>query len=429
MTGIPDPVPDRAGPGRTAAAGTEPLEPPMSPATPDTPLAPAADPHLATPAGRPRARALGIPFDGTPGPWNAITDVPGVEVGYTTLVHGDGPLRRGAGPVRTGVTAIHPRGRRDPGVPVAAGSYALNGNGEMTGLSWVAETGALDGPVAITNTHAVGAVHRGTIDWTLDHPAGRGVQWLLPVVSETWDGYLNDINGDHVRPEHAVAALESAASGPVEEGSVGGGTGMNCYAFKGGSGTASRVVGYGPTDFTVGAFVQANFGSRKELVIAGVPVGRELGDDNPFETTDWFAPAGSGSVIVVIATDAPLLPGQCQALARRVPLGLARTGTTGSHFSGDIFLAFSTANAGALGSTFPEGEPGADEFETLRFIPWGRMDPFYDAVVESVEEAVLNALTAAETMVGRDGHRSPALPHDRVRELLKARGVGKAAGT
>jgi L-aminopeptidase/D-esterase-like protein len=251
-------------------------------------------------------------------------------------------------------------------------------------------------------------------------------QWLLPVCAETWDGYLNDINGAHVRPEHAEAALDAAAPGPVAEGSVGGGTGMNCYEFKGGNGTASRVVGYGSHAFTVAAFVQANFGSRDELTVAGVRVGPALSDDNPMDS-DWFAadlgvrpPPGAGSVIVVVATDAPLLPGQCKALARRVPLGLARTGTAGSHFSGDIFLAFSTANAEGLRSGFPFGPPADDEFGSLAFVPWGRMDAFYTAVVQSVEEAVLNALVVNEDMIGRDDHRSPRLPLDRLTTLLGA---------
>ncbi|MER7847364.1 P1 family peptidase [Kitasatospora sp. NPDC096077] len=370
---------------------------------------------LSTPSGRPRARALGLALDGTPGPANALTDVPGVQIGYTTLVEGEH--------VRTGVTALLPRGREGVGTPCAAGWYALNGNGEMTGTTWIEETGALNGPVMVTNTHAVGTVHRGVVDWTAAHRPDLARQWLLPVVAETWDGYLNDINGPHVRTEHAIAAIESAAGGPVEEGCVGGGTGMNCYGFKGGSGTASRVVRYGSADYTVGAFVQANFGDRRELVVAGVPVGRELRADNPMEDTDWFAPGGAGSVIVVIGTDAPLLPGQCKALARRVPLGLARTGTSGGHFSGDVFLAFSTANAGALGSSFPQGEPRDSDYETLRFVPWGRIDPFYEAVVQAVEEAVLNALVTAEETTGRDGHRSPALPHHRLRELLAARGA------
>ncbi|MFJ9086617.1 P1 family peptidase [Streptomyces sp. NPDC102384] len=364
-----------------------------------------------TPSGRPRARALGILFDGTPGPWNAVTDVPGVEVGHVTLVEGES--------VRTGVTALLPRGRDAVGTPCAAGWYSLNGNGEMTGTTWIEETGALTLPVCITNTHAVGTVHRGVIDWAAERHPALARQWLLPVVAETWDGYLNDINGPHVRAEHAVTAIEAATRGPLEEGSVGGGTGMNCYGFKGGSGTASRVVDYGPDRYTVGALVQANFGDRRELTIAGTPVGRHLLDDNPMEDTDWLAPGGAGSVIVAIVTDAPLLPGQCKALARRVPIGLGRTGTTGGHFSGDIFLAMSTANAGALASGFPSGEPTADDYDVMRSIPWGRIDRFYEAVVQAVEEAVLNALVANTGMTGRDGHRTPALPHDRVLTLLK----------
>jgi D-aminopeptidase len=365
---------------------------------------------LATPSGRPRARTLGIALDGTPGPYNALTDVPGVQIGYTTLHEGPS--------IRTGVTALLPRGRDGVGLPCAAGWHSLNGNGEMTGTTWIEETGALSGPIMITNTHAVGTVHRGVIDWTAAHRPDLARQWLLPVVAETWDGYLNDINGPHVRTEHAAAAIKSAASGPVEEGCVGGGTGMNCYGFKGGSGTASRTVPYGSARYTVGAFVQANFGERRELIVAGVPVGRHLADDNPMEDSGWFAPGGAGSVIVVIGTDAPLLPGQCKALARRVPLGLARTGTTGGHFSGDIFLAFSTANTGALTSSFPQAPPTDDDYQTLRFVPWGHIDPFYEATVQAVEEAVLNALTTAEETIGHDGHRSPALPYDRLRELL-----------
>jgi L-aminopeptidase/D-esterase-like protein len=292
----------------------------------------------------------------------------------------------------------------------------------MTGTTWIEETGALCLPITITNTHAVGMAHRGTIDWVVATHPGLAREWLLPVAAETWDGYLNDINGAHVRPEHAVRAIEAARGGPVAEGSVGGGTGMNCYAFKGGSGTASRAVGYGADAYTVAAFVQANFGARGELTIAGVPMGDLLAGDNPLEGPDWLVPAGAGSVIVVLATDAPLLPGQCKALARRVPLGLARTGTSGSHFSGDVFLAFSTANRGALGSAYPAGEPAADEYEALRFVPWGRMDRFYEAAVHAVEEAVLNVLVAGEDMVGRDGHRTPGLPVDQVLERLAAHG-------
>ncbi|MFF0477736.1 P1 family peptidase [Streptomyces sp. NPDC004284] len=385
-----------------------------------TPSTTEAVPAHHTPSGRPRARALGIPLDGTPGPWNAITDVPGVEVGHVTLIEGEG--------VRTGVTALLPRGREGVGTPCAAGWYSLNGNGEMTGTTWIEESGGFNLPIALTNTHAVGAVHAGVDQWVAESRPRLAAQWMLPVVAETWDGYLNDINGRHVRPEHAVAALDAAASGPLEEGSVGGGTGMNCYGFKGGSGTSSRTVAYGPDTWTVGALVQANFGDRRELVVAGTPVGRSLPDDNPMEEDDWFrrdlggapgrVPGGAGSVIVVLGTDAPLLPGQCKALARRAALGLARTGTSGGHFSGDIFLAFSTANAGALNSTFPEGEPTGEDYDNLRFVPWGRIDPFYEATVQCVEEAVLNALVANASMTGRRGHRTPALPHDRVRALL-----------
>ncbi|CAN5569728.1 P1 family peptidase [soil metagenome] len=370
--------------------------------------------------GRPRARGLHIRLAGEPGPLNAITDVPGVEVGVTTLITGDA--------VRTGVTAILPRGQAGVGTPCAAGWYSLNGNGEMTGTTWIEESGSLNLPIVVSNTHAVGACHTGVISWVNRVAPMLARQWLLPVCAETWDGYLNDINGGHVRPEHVEAALDAATSGPVAEGSVGGGTGMNCYEFKGGNGTASRQVGYGSQTFTVAAFVQANFGSRAELTVAGTPVGAALADDNPMDS-DWFdleiggamgrkAPPGAGSVIVVIATDAPLLPGQCKALARRVPLGLARTGTTGSHFSGDIFLAFSTADADGLASSFPSGPTRDDEFASLTFIPWGRMDPFYAAVAHSVEESVLNALIVNADMVGRNGHRSPALPLDRLAALL-----------
>jgi D-aminopeptidase len=380
----------------------------------------------------PRARDLGIPFEGTPGRWNAITDVADLTVGYTTLVRGDGPLTRGQGPVRTGVTAILPRGRDGVGVACAAGCYSMNGNGEMTGLAWVEESGSLAQPILVTSTHAVGACHHGAVQWVADHHPLVASKWLLPLVAETWDGYLHDINGAHVTADHAIAALDAARTGPLAEGSVGGGTGMNCYGFKGGSGTSSRLVDFAGSTYTVGVFVQANFGSRHELTIAGVPVGTTLADDNPMATTDWFgldarraAPAGVGSIIVIVATDAPLLPGQCKALARRVPLGLARTGTRGSHFSGDIFLALSTANAGALTSDFGATADGDDAYETLRFVPWGAIDPFFDAVVLAVEEAVVNALVANHTladreMIGRDGNRSPALPIERVMSAVGA---------
>lgn len=359
-----------------------------------------------TPDGRPRARALDIPLDGEPGPYDAITDVPGVEVGLVTL---------DAERVRTGVTAILPRGRSGVATPCAAGWYSLNGNGEMTGTTWIEETGSLTLPIGVTNTHAVGSVHRGIVDWVVTHHPDVAREWLLPVVAETWDGYLNDINGHHVRPEHAGQAIDAATSGPVDLGSVGGGTGMVCYGFKGGNGSASRRVSYAGDDYTVGVHVQANFGARRELVVAGTSVGRELTDDDPTGEKDWLT-AGAGSVIAVVATDAPLLPGQCKALARRVPLGLARTGTTGGHFSGDIFLAFSTANAGALTSSMAVAP---ESYENLRFVPWSRLDPFFEATVQAVEEAVLDALVVNATTVGRDGHRVPALPHDRLRALLR----------
>ena len=377
-----------------------------------------------SPDGRPRARGAGIALPGSPGPLNALTDVAGVEVGVTTLIDGDGPLVVGKGPVRTGVTAILPRGVAGVGQPCVAGWYSLNGNGEMTGTTWIDEVGSFNVPVVLSNTHAIGACHTGVVQWVNRVAPHVARQWLLPVCAETWDGYLNDINGGHVRPEHAVAALDCADGGPVTEGSVGGGTGMNCYDFKGGNGTASRLVPYGSRTYTVAAFVQANFGSRAELTIAGHHVGPSLLDDNPLDG-DWFArdlagspPPGAGSVIAIVATDAPLLPGQCKALARRVPLGLARTGTTGSHFSGDIFLAFSTADVPDLASTFPLGPPVDDEIGSIAFLPWGRMDLLYTAVVQCVEEAVLNALVVNADMVGRDGHRSPRLPLDRLAALL-----------
>jgi D-aminopeptidase len=382
-------------------------------------------PHTATPAGKPRARSLGIGFGGTPGRWNAITDVAGVEVGYRTQIEGVS--------VRTGVTALHPRGRAGAGDPVAAGVHSQNGNGEMTGVSWIEESGTFSGPVAITNTHAVGIAHAAVVAWTVRHHPRLADAWLLPVAAETWDGYLNDINGHHVTEQSAIEALESASGGPVEEGSVGGGTGMNCYGFKGGSGTASRLVGYAGDTYTVGVFVQANFGSRQELMLAGLPLGELLADDDPMREhfagpTQVSLPPGAGSVIAVVGTDAPLLPQQCKALGRRVTLGLARTGTTGSHFSGDLFLAFSTGNPGGITPGVATMDAAAQpRYDQLRFIPWGYLDAFYAAVVQATEEAVANALTANEDMTGRDGHRSPALPRDRVAELIRSRGAPAAA--
>lgn len=375
---------------------------------------------------RPRARELGIVFRGQPGPYNAITDVGGIEIGYRTLISGSGPLRVGYGPVRTGVTAILPRGRAGVGRPCAAGFHSLNGNGEMTGVHWIREVGELTMPITISNTHAVGACHTGVVEWmNAVHPR-MASQWLLPVCAETWDGYLNDINGGHVTPADVRAALDSAVPGPVLEGSVGGGTGMNCYSFKGGNGTASRTVEFGSTVYTVGVFVQANFGSRDELTINGVPVGLWLDVPNPMGTTDWFAqdlltPGGTGSVIVVVATDAPLVAAQCEAMTRRVPMGLARTGTTGSLFSGDLFLAFSVANDRGPSSELLNSAPSATDISTVEIMAWGRMNPFYAATVYAVEEAVVNAMVAADDMIGRDDHYSPGLPHDAVRSLFAPR--------
>jgi L-aminopeptidase/D-esterase-like protein len=363
-----------------------------------------------------RARDLGLRFDGEPGHLNAITDVPGVEVGMRSLVSGDGPLVTGRGPVRTGVTTLLPLGKDRVARSVPAGWYALNGNGEMTGTAWLDETGSLSLPIGLTNTHAVGAVHRGIIEWAVSRDAALADRWLLPVVAETWDGYLNDINGNHVTAEVTKAALDSAECGPVTEGSVGGGTGMTCYGFKGGTGTSSRRVGIGGRDYTVATLMQANFGRRRELVIGGRRIGPLLADDDLAGESGSPVPAGAGSCITIVATDAPLLPGQCRALARRVPLGLARTGTTGSHFSGDLFLAFSASNVGALDSrTEPDSQP---PLRSLEFVPWGSLDSLFEAVVQSVEETVVNVLAASTTMVGRDGHRIPGFPVDRLPELL-----------
>jgi L-aminopeptidase/D-esterase-like protein len=364
-----------------------------------------------SPSGKPRARALGIQFPGQTGAFNAITDVPGVEVGYVTKIEGQN--------IRTGVTAILPRGKVDVGVACAAAFYSLNGNGEMTGTIWIEESGSLAMPILITNTHAVGQVHSGVIEWVAENKPAVAAQWLLPVVAETWDGYLNEINNIVISKEDAKNAINSAESGSIDEGSVGGGTGMNCYQYKGGSGTSSRTVKYADKQYAVGAFVQANFGDRDELTIRGVSMQNTV-IPNPIADTDWFEkdkqrstpPGGAGSVIVVIATDAPLLPLQCKALAKRVPMGLARTGTTGSHFSGDIFLAFSTANKGSFASEFPIGEPTEADYDTSHSIPWGRMDPFYTAVVQAVEEAVINALVVNEDIAGREGHKSFALTHE-----------------
>lgn len=360
---------------------------------------------------RPRARDLGVPFEGVPGPRNAITDVAGVSIGHTTLIRGEGRLKVGEGPVRTGVTVILPRAK-SPEDPVFAGWFSLNGNGEMTGTTWVEESGFLEGPIAITNTHSVGVVRDALVDWQVNRGAMQQA-FALPVVAETFDGWLNDINGFHVHPEHVRQALESASSDRVAEGNVGGGTGMNCYGFKGGIGTASRRLPAQAGGYTVGVLVQANFGRREQLLIAGAPVGRELGCDKvPCRTTPSAPPADGreGSIIIVVATDAPLVAHQLKRLARRASLGIARTGGTSGNGSGDIFIAFSTANPGA-------GK--AAQTAAVSMLPNNRMDPLFDATAHATEEAIVNAMVAAETMVGRDGHRSLAIPHDALRDVLR----------
>jgi D-aminopeptidase len=349
---------------------------------------------------------LGVPFAGQPGPNNAITDVEGVSVGYATLIEGEGPLQVGKGPVRTGVTGILPRPLNALHIPVFSGYHSFNGNGELTGSHYIAEAGIACGPVTLTNTHACGITRDASIDWVNKHrPEMLGDSWSLPVAGETYDGYLNDINGGHVRAEHVHQALDSAFDGAIEEGSVGGGTGMINFGYKAGSGTASREVVHGDEQFTVGAFVQSNFGSQHQLTVRGHRLGEQLVVD-----AQDLGPEKS-SIIVVLATDAPLLPHQLNRLARRATVGVALTGGIGHHGSGDIFLAFSTANPQAL-TAAPEG------FASLRFIPDVAINPFFEAVVHSVEEAILNALIANQPMRGRDDRLVPALQHDAVRRLF-----------
>ncbi|MGH9557618.1 MAG: P1 family peptidase [Bryobacteraceae bacterium] len=350
---------------------------------------------------KPRARDLGVPFDGTPGSLDAITDVAGVEVGHATLIQGQD--------VRTGVTAIFPRGKNPLANEVFANWFAQNGNGEMTGTTWVEESGFLGGPVMITNTHSVGVVRDAYIQWQVARlqALNQRVSWLLPVVAETWDGRLNDINGFHVHPPDVVRALESAAGGKVAEGGVGGGTGMICYGFKGGIGTASRKAG----PYTVGVLVQCNCGRRNELTIAGVPVGREIPQTRQLAQIPGFdRDQEAGSIIIVVATDAPLVSSQLKRLAHRATMGLARTGATSGNGSGDIFIAFSTANDGASKS---------DAVQTVQMLPNARMDPLFDATVQATEEAIVNAMVGAETMTGYQGHTVVALPHDKLQEVLK----------
>ncbi len=353
-------------------------------------------------AAKPRARDLGIPFEGSPGPLNAITDINGIEIGHATLISGDGKLKIGEGPVRTGVTAVHPRGKASSD-PVFAGWFSLNGNGEMTGTTWIEESGFLEGPVMITNTSSVGVVRDAVIAWQLKQFEKTMQPWGLPVVAETWDGWLNDASGFHVKPAHAIEALNSARSGQVAEGGVGGGTGMVCFEFKGGIGTSSRRLSDRQGGYTIGVLVQANFGLRHQLTIAGVPVGKEI-------TEGSFRSRETGSIIIVVATDAPLVSHQLKRLARRASMGLARTGSTSGNGSGDIFIAFSTANPGAASAADPV---------RIEMLPNDRMNPLFDATIQATEEAIINALVAGETMTGIDGHRVIGLPHDRVRETLR----------
>ena len=356
---------------------------------------------------RVRGRELGLPFPGTPGRWNAITDVPGVEVGQVTLISGEGPLRVGHGPVRTGVTAILPRGKAKAHVPCAAGYYSLNGNGEMTGVVWIEESGELQTPITITNTHSCGVTRDATIRWLVGRGVGTGQDWGLPVAAETYDGDLNDINGFHVTAEHTMAALDSAGTGPVAMGSVGGGTGMLTYDFKAGNGSASRIVEIAGGRYTLGVFVQSNFGRREDFTVLGAPVGRHLPDGK-------LRGKEQGSVIAIVATDAPLLAHQLKRIARRVPLGLARTGTVGNNSSGDIFLAFSTANEQAFAQ-----RGGLTRMEALGN---GDIDQLFMATVEATEEAVIDSMLMAETMTGRDGNTAVALPAQELLGLMKQYG-------
>jgi L-aminopeptidase/D-esterase-like protein len=375
-------------------------------------IAMAASLDITMAQNKPRARDLGIPFEGTPGPLNAITDVAGVEVGHSTIITGEGALKVGSGPVRTGVTAVLPRGKLSANSPVFAGWFSLNGNGEMTGTTWVEESGFLEGPVMITNTHSVGVVRDAVVQWRVKQggPDQTGYWWSLPVVAETYDGYLNDINGFHVKEKHAFEALTGARSGAVGEGNVGGGTGMVCYGFKGGIGTASRKVSEQAGGYTVGVLVQANFGARRQLRISGVPVGQEITDNQPVGRLGDSMSGDVGSIIIVVATDAPLLAHQLKRIARRAALGVARTGSSSGNGSGDIFIAFSTANLDAA---------KAEGLAQLTMLPNDRIGPLFEATVQATEEAIVNALVAAETMTGADNHRVVALPHDRLKEVLK----------
>ena len=360
-----------------------------------------------------RARDLGIPFDGNPGKYNSITDVEGILVGHETIIEGDGNLIVGRGPVRTGVTSILPRGMNYD--PVFAGWYSLNGNGEMTGTTWVEESGFLEGPIMITNTHSVGVVRDAVIEWSYKNKFFKTLYnikdlfWILPVVAETYDGSLNDINGFHVKKEHAFNALNNAKGGIVGEGNVGGGTGMTCHGFKGGIGTSSRKIVLKEKEYTLGVLVQANYGNRNELTITGVPVGKEIKNLLP-KITFGEKQEGLGSIIVIVATDAPFLPNQLKRLARRVPVGISRVGGFGSNGSGDIFITFSTANPGAF---------DREEIGNINFLPNDLMNPFLNATGQATEEAIINALISAETMTGINNNTVYKLPHDRLKDILK----------
>ncbi|MBX2876761.1 MAG: P1 family peptidase [Saprospiraceae bacterium] len=369
--------------------------------------------YLSCTAQKPRARDLGVPFRGTPGTLNAITDVKGVEVGHCTLISGSGKNVVGKGPIRTGVTAIFPRGKRFN--PVYANWYSLNGNGEMTGTTWVTESGFLETPIMITNTNSVGVTRDAVLKWFVDTDWYRGEDWwyTYPLVAETYDGFLNDIYGFHVKEEHVLKAIAAAKGGKVAEGNVGGGTGMMCLGFKGGIGTSSRLVKVNGEDYTLGVLVQSNFGSRRNLLIGGVPVGQALIDT--FSTVFNGPPQsrrqeGDGSIIVIVATDAPLLPHQLKRIAQRVPLGIARVGGHGSNGSGDIFLAFSTANENAF---------NRDEKVNVTALPNDRITPLFEATTHAVEEAIINAMVAAETMEGNNGNKVYGIPHDLLIKVLK----------
>jgi D-aminopeptidase len=379
------------------------------------------------PAQKPRARELNLPIGGTPGRLDAITDVAGIEVGSTTLISGSGPLVAGKGPVRTGVTVVHPRGKSNPD-PVFAAWFTLNGNGEMTGTTWIEESGMLEGPIAITNTHSVGVVRDAIIQW--EHRQKNVLQpWWLPVVAETYDGSLNDINGMHVKAEHVFAALDNATAALPQEGAVGGGTGMICHGFKGGIGTASRRLTDAQGGYTVGVLVQCNYGARRDLRIAGVPVGEEISDLLPCTASSGTVPPNArrcgsaggpnddaelGSIIVVVATDAPLMPHQLKRLATRVSLGIGRQGGFGGNGSGDIFVAFSTANPGAWANDLP--------VKSLQMIPNSRISPLFYATVQATEAAITNALLAAETMTGIDDFRVYGMPVDRLLAAMRKYG-------